>query len=384
MQFFPAYVIILSIGKAGEQLYEVHWLDGNRKECCLPCLHKIDAPSVGLASGKFCTSGFPGVHFFFGKDHEMEIMELTKHWLPAAAELVRENYREERAALPVLPEGAAVPSLTSLAENGLGVVAVEGDRLLGFLGAYGPWEPVFYTASLRGVFSPLHAHGAVKEGRGKLYQRMYQAAAENWVRAGAASHAITIFAHDFQAREALYCYGFGLRCIDLMRETDLKTVTGRKAVFRELPPREHAKLRPLRRALSQHLAHSPSFMLDTQEEIESWIKRREENPPRVFAAEVDGQLAAYMEFKEEGENFVASTPGTRNICGAFCLPQYRGTGIARQLLDHMTSILHREGYTHLGVDCESFNPTALGFWTKHFEIYTHSVVRRIDDNAVHM
>jgi hypothetical protein len=33
----------------------------------------------------------------------------------------------------------------------------------------------------------------------------------------------------------------------------------------------------------------------------------------------------------------------------------------------------------LGVDFESFNPTASDFWLKYFTEYTHSVVRRIDD-----
>jgi len=36
-------------------------------------------------------------------------------------------------------------------------------------------------------------------------------------------------------------------------------------------------------------------------------------------------------------------------------------------------------YNLLGVDFESFNPTASNFWLKYFTEYTHSVVRRIDD-----
>lgn len=41
-----------------------------------------------------------------------------------------------------------------------------------------------------------------------------------------------------------------------------------------------------------------------------------------------------------------------------------------------------KGYTRLGVDFESLNPTAYGFWLKYFDAYTHSVVRRIDEKAV--
>ena len=35
----------------------------------------------------------------------------------------------------------------------------------------------------------------------------------------------------------------------------------------------------------------------------------------------------------------------------------------------------------LGVDYETFNATAHGYWTKYFTTYTHSVVRRIDEHA---
>ena len=49
---------------------------------------------------------------------------------------------------------------------------------------------------------------------------------------------------------------------------------------------------------------------------------------------------------------------------------------------YVEAVLSREGYRRLGVDFESFNPTAQGFWLKHFTANTHSVVRRIDENAV--
>ena len=85
-----------------------------------------------------------------------------------------------------------------------------------------------------------------------------------------------------------------------------------------------------------------------------------------------------MEVMDEGENFVTEISGMKNICGAFCLPEYRGKGISQSLLDFIISKLREEGYTRLGVDFESFNPTATGFWLKHFTAYTSSVVRRID------
>ena len=71
-----------------------------------------------------------------------------------------------------------------------------------------------------------------------------------------------------------------------------------------------------------------------------------------------------------------------NICGAYCMPEYRGTGVAQSVLEEVIRVLGSEGYIRLGVDCESFNPTAVGFWSKYFQAYTHSVVRRIDENVL--
>lgn len=42
----------------------------------------------------------------------------------------------------------------------------------------------------------------------------------------------------------------------------------------------------------------------------------------------------------------------------------------------------RSGKTHLGVDYETVNPTALYFWTKYFTPYTYSYIRRIDERVV--
>ncbi len=314
----------------------------------------------------------------------MKITDFAKELIPAARRLAMENYAEERKAVPALPADVSLPPFfDELAENGLGVAAVENDRLLGFLGAYGPWEPVFWTQNVRGVFSPLHAHGAVKENRVKIYQRMYQAAAEKWVKVGAVSHTVTLYAHNAAANEAFFEYGFGLRCIDLIRWTeDFDCAQAENCVCCELSADRQCELRAMRRGLSDHLAQSPCFLKESPEEKADWIGRKEAEPPRTFVAEVGGRTAAYIEMKPEGENFAAYSPGMLNICGAYCLPEFRGSGVMQALLGYALSVLRSEGFERLGVDCESFNPTARGFWTKHFEIYTHSVVRRIDENAV--
>lgn len=312
----------------------------------------------------------------------MKIVGFEEKWLPQAQELLWENYQEEREHIPFLPDITQWWPLGEMATNGLGVAAVEGDRLLGYLCVCNPWTPAFRTPDVTGVFSPLHAHAARKQDRVKIYRRMYQAAAEKWVEAGASSHAIALFAHDLLGQEAFYVYGFGMRCMDLMRRTEADPAPAEGVTFMELPKDRSPELHPLRMELSRHLSKSPCFMLDPEDMKQRWLQGREEEPPRMFVAVKDGGILAYIEVGQEGENFVSNQPGILNICGAYCRPEGRGTGVAGGLLRYLSDVLHREGVPLLGVDCESINPTALGFWPKHFEVYTHSVVRRIDENVL--
>ena len=89
-----------------------------------------------------------------------------------------------------------------------------------------------------------------------------------------------------------------------------------------------------------------------------------------------------MEVSNEGETFVAPGNVYRHITGAYCLLEYRGRGIYQNLLNFVINILKTEGYTKLGVDFESVNPSGSGFWLKYFNAYTNSLVRRIDERII--
>ncbi len=275
----------------------------------------------------------------------------------------------------------SLPELAEFADNGLGVAAFENGEMLGFLCCYKPWEG--FTNYARGVFSPAHAHGAVMRNRDMIYKRMYEAAAEKWAKQGASWHALALYAHDEQAIQAMFTYGFGLRCIDAMRPmeaVDCDEVEG--YTFREFLGAERYTLRELNNKLIEHLGKSPIFMHFPPFSEPDFEKMSQRSSARYFAACYDGRPIAYLKVDDGGEHFAADDASVRNICGAFCLPEHRGKGIYQNLLNHAISVLLAEGYLRLGVDCESFNPTAYGFWLKYFTPYTHSVVRRIDEKIL--
>lgn len=348
----------------------------------------------------------------------MQIVDFTEQHVAAAEGLARDNYQEEQAMIGCLPESPEWPGLSEPAGNGLGVAAVEDGRLIGFWGCLGPWEDQFGSKA-RGVFSPMHAHGAVREQRDVIYRRMYQSLAEKLAQRGIAYHSIALYAHDQPALSGLFTYGFGMRCVDAVRpmeeifpdEThsdgrnpgkahldgtcmdgiaargmlrekavpDAQTagqVTCRESGREDLPA-----IRNMRAGLGRHLGESPCFIKMSDEDIERWQRRKESGGGRVFTAWQGEEPAAYLEITDGGENFATEAAEMQNICGAYCVPAHRGQGIMPLLLNFVIRTLRAEGYTLLGVDFESINPNAWGFWNKHFKAYTYGLTRRLVESA---
>lgn len=305
--------------------------------------------------------------------------------MEAAAELAMAGYEDERRKVPSLPSVAKLPDLAPFADNRLGVAAFEGEKILGFLCCHEPWEHAFQSLA-KGTFSPVHAHGCVMENRGKIYQRMYQAAAEKWVKKGIAYHSIALYAHEETALSAFFDYGFGRRCVDAIRMMEPLGIGTPPAgiTFREAGGKEKGQVNILHSMLKEHMGKSPCFMGHPVEihKVDAEPVQKEKSGSRIFTAMDGEKVAAFVEVTDSGENFATQVRDMQNICGAYCLPEYRGRNIYQGLLDYMILCLKKEGFRRLGVDYESFNPTANVFWPKYFEPYTKSVVRRIDECAM--
>lgn len=316
----------------------------------------------------------------------MRIVDFTLDHMTAAELLAKENYREERQIVSCLPEPGEWPGLRELADNGLGVAAVQDDgTLLGFWGCAGPWEKE-YGSEARGIFTPLHAHGAVRENREGIYRRMYQFLAGKLAEKGIAYHSIALYARDTAALSGLFTYGFGMRCVDAVRSMEGISISGRSGIAEEILCHESGQadfpeIRKMRACLGKHLGESPCFIMMSDADMENWQRRKESGGVRVFTAWCGERPVAYLEITDGGENFATEVWEMRNICGAYCLPAYRGQGIMQLLLNFVIRTLQAEGYTLLGVDFESINPNAWGFWNKYFSAYTYSLTRRIVESA---
>jgi len=310
----------------------------------------------------------------------LKIEDFHKDHIKNAKEIALANYNEEKSNVTILPYIESIPDddFESFADNGLGVSAFDGDNMVGFLCSVNPFENAF-GSSQKGVFVPMGAHGAINKNRDDIYAQMYQSAAKKWVCAGAVSHAICLYANDEQTQARFFRYGFGLRCVDAIRTMDLiscKPSVGYE--FSELLPSEYNSVYPLFSLLNEHYAKSPFFMNRELMPIEEFT----ESCGRIFVAKYKGELCAITNIVDSGETFIATGEKYLHCSDTFCIEKHRGNTVSQNLLNYIISTLKDEGVTHLGVDFESLNPNAYGFWLKYFIAYAHSVVRRVDDNIL--
>jgi len=311
----------------------------------------------------------------------MKIIDFTHGYITEANALAIVNYEEEQNHVPALPYINSIPDLSEFADNGLGVAAFDNDKMVGFLCCYKPFDNAFGISGVRGVFSPMGGNAAVPENRAKIYAAMYQAAGEKWARAGAVSHAVCLYAHDKKAQEQFFRYGFGLRCVDAIRGMEeIAAPVCEGYIFEEIVAEEHISVYSFVEIFNRPFLASPTFMVRpflTETAFLDGVRS-----DRFFTAKKDGVIVAFVSISNAGETFICNTPKYIHADGAFCLPEHRGKGVMQGLLSYTVNTLKTDGYTEAGTDFESINPAACGFWLKYFTAYTHSVVRRIDDNIL--
>lgn len=317
----------------------------------------------------------------------MILERLNRSHLDNIVELAVENYKEESKVM-AFPEIDNVDEviynkLLKLIDNELGVAFIDNGKVTGYITGI-PINNMF--GKVKGIFSPIHAHGAAKENRRYIYKRLYQKAAELWVSKGIFNHGIALYAQDEESINTFFWNGFGLRCVDAIRKVGEKNNIGTlESEFSEFKIRrikkgEAEKIYELDNGLIKHMGSSPIFMphnkKTTIEELNKWLEEEDNYAWATFDKE---EAVAYIKLTRDGENFITESKAMMNICGAYALEKVRGSGVYQQLITHVLDFLKENGISYCGVDFESLNLAGSSFWLKYFEAYTFSVVRRIDE-----
>ena len=195
----------------------------------------------------------------------MRMVTLTPRLAEQAAMLAYSAYARERRVVTCLPPRPAWPELGEAACLELGVAALEQNRLVGFMCAAAPLNGYSDLPMRGGCLYPWAAMAAMWKTRSSARGSMRLCIRRRprlWVRAGAVSHAIALYAHDEALQRLFFRYGFGMRTVDAMQAIE-EVPDGPLPLgfsFRELSCCEINLVEPLHRLLYQHFLCSPFFM----------------------------------------------------------------------------------------------------------------------------
>jgi GNAT superfamily N-acetyltransferase len=318
----------------------------------------------------------------------VQVVDLKQSHLEEACELFVAGYRRQRETAPGLDErsgdaGNVLPMLRWCLDRHPGVAMFENRRMIAYMTG-------LYIDELlgvhRGAYCPEWANASIEEGSFALYRLMYQALGQKWVEDRCLTHAVNLLSCAREALDAFVWNGFGFTCIDAVRAVEPITGATPKGLrISEIRQQDVPAWFRLVDGHNRHLARSPAFRPYLQPQSTTDLSDMLESPGNVaWMAWHDTQAVGYMKVTpvEEGAAWIVNGDAKFAVNGAYVLPEYRGTGIARALLGAVMEWAAMEGFVRCSVDFEATNLEACQFWLKHFTPVCRSMVRRLDERVL--
>lgn len=128
----------------------------------------------------------------------------------------------------------------------------------------------------------------------------------------------------------------------------------------------------------EHLRQSPVFYPGREFTEDLYREFLSDNGTTLLAAEDNGKIAGIMEWNREKNEMLAPCCESVNVGEAFVYPEYRGTGLAGQLLYAAKRQAYLAGARYMWVEHGTANPNARGFWNKYFTTYAYELARRVE------
>jgi GNAT superfamily N-acetyltransferase len=307
----------------------------------------------------------------------MRIETLQAPHLPEAATLFVARLEAFRDRIPVLSAELADPDAVVSRLTGMrGVVAIEGDRLVGYLASWFPIAGVRGSARV-GAYAPEWAHATTAVGGPAIDRELYRAVSADWTAAGCTVHAITLLADD-PAVETWFWNGFGLTVVDAVRSTAPLGLSPPAGVrIRPATAADAPTLAELDIDHRRHYTRPPVLMpLRPADDDAAWTAFLGVPGNGAWLAEDETGPLGFIRFDRTfgGSDVVEAADGVF-ISGAWLRPSHRGRGVATGILDAALRHYASEGISVCAVDFEAFNPEATKFWLRHFTPVCYSLTR---------
>jgi GNAT superfamily N-acetyltransferase len=260
---------------------------------------------------------------------------------------------------------------------GPGVAAVQQGQLVGFM--CGLSIPLWRSKPT--MFSPEWANGALLPDSRSIYEQMYAYLAPQWLTCGASTHLVSIMAHDDLGIDAWQWLGFAYVAVDGVRSLSPISHRSPEIQIHRACQEDIDGIMPLTRALEQHLAARPTYLVgvapEERSELETWLA---DTRNALWLARRDRQVLSFLRIGPSSGDACAiiQDEATASITSAFTVPAARGIGVATALLNHALGWARGEGYARSAVDFEPMNTLAAHFWMQHFSPVCYALARDID------
>lgn len=246
-----------------------------------------------------------------------------------------------------------------LMEGSSGVVAVDGRDLRGF-----------HLAALRGegrdrsAWSGMHAHAADDPSTASA---LYAALAEEWVGAGCGHHYVVTTPGDAGAWLAL---SFGHESVHGIRTTSWEGAPPAPEGFavRRASPEDVDRVEPLAPLIGRAHQASPVFAYVEEEFFaglsDGHLELLRDEAAGYFVAGDGRRLLGFAAFRPvpAAERSMVKPAGTVELIVAATIPEARGRGVMRALVQRGLEWARGAGYGVCVTDWRSANPAPSGAW----------------------
>jgi hypothetical protein len=278
----------------------------------------------------------------------LEVVSFADGHLDAATALLAARHRRDRQRAPALPkrfeEPAAVRSVLEAVlagEDAVGVVALRGSRLVGFLlgtsASIDPGHPFAAFRRPRAAEIPVAGHAVVLSETGEVYGALYTTLAAQWLTAGIDAHYVQVPAGDRVALACWFALGFGHDVTLAVRETS--PVVSPPVPVRQAAGADADVLADQAVAILDEMTMPPTCLPPppdgAREALRAWIAELLAEPTLEQWVALRGREVVGMQLFDACDRHVAElvTPEQAiYLLGAYTMPAARGQGVGGALL----------------------------------------------------
>lgn len=237
-----------------------------------------------------------------------------------------------------------------------------------------------WTDDIAHCFVPVYGYYAENE---KTMVRLFQKLAETVVTDIQCDFSVHLYRNDSECINAFHMMQFGTmseKCLARLDETNIGTTYAANIVV--LSKNEIAEkwgeIWRIIEQLIEHLRKSPVFYPGKEFTEAVYREFFSDESVELIAATDRGRIVGIIEWNHEENEILDSSIKSANVGEAFVYPEYRGTGLAQQLLSAAKARAYLVGARYMWVEHGTANPNARGFWNKYFTTYQYELHRRIE------